>query len=150
MKKLLLILLASISFSTYAGSWSLGYVDIEEVGGVTLEYGFSEEDADWDVSVGILFGTSDYGECSGGVCSVIQLDESFVGRVAYNVNENFFVRLSVVDFNYTAAAAGYGVVLIEVGAETETGLGLGFNAGQVSFAYDRFDDANTFSINYNF
>lgn len=151
MKKLFIIFIASLSFHTFATNWALGYTDIEgDVGGVTIEYNFAEEDADWDYSVGVLFGTKDYVECSGGICAGVEIDPSAIARVSYNINENFFVRASFASFNYTAAAAGYGSFYIESDSENEVGFGLGFNAGPITFAAERFDEATALSLNYNF
>ena len=151
MKKLFIIFITFLSFNAFAGNWALGYMDIEgDVGGVTIEYNLSEEDADLDLSIGVLFGTKDYVECSGGICSGVEIDPSAIARASYNINENFFVWASFISFNYTAAAAGYGAFAIESDSENEVGLGLGFNAGPVSFGADRFDDATVVSLTYNF
>lgn len=149
MKKLLLMIMLSIPATSFA-SWSAGYMDIDgDVGGVTAEYGFSEE-GPWDFSVGALIGTKDFGDCFGGVCILIELDPSIFARTTYAVNDNFFIRANVVRFEFTSAAAGYGSFAFESGSETELGLGAGFNMGQVSLALDRFDGVNTLSLAYNF
>lgn len=150
MKKLLITLMILVPASSFAGTWSAGYMDIDgDVGGVTAEYGMIE-DSKWDFSIGVLIGTKDYGECFGGVCAVIELDTSPFIRSTYSMNENFFVRATAASFEFTTAAAGYGQFAFESGSETEFGLGLGFNAGSVSFAIDRFDGVNTLSLAYNF
>ena len=150
MKKLFFTIMFLIPASSFAGTWTAGYMDIDgDVGGITAEYGMIE-DSKWDFSLGVLIGTKDYGECFGAVCSVIEIDPSPFVRSTYSMNENFFIRGTVALFEFTAAAAGYGQFAFESGSETEFGLGLGFNAGSVSFAIDRFDGVNTISLAYNF
>lgn len=150
MKKLFFTIMFLIPASSFAGTWSAGYMDIDgDVGGITAEYGMIE-DSKWDFSVGVLIGTKDYGECFGAVCSVIEIDPSPFVRSTYSMNENFFVRATAVSFEFTAAAAGYGRFAFESGSESELGFGLGFNAGSFSFALDRFDGVNAISLAYNF
>ena len=147
-KKLLLMIMLSIPATSFA-AFSASYMDIEgDVAGVVTEYSWGE--GPWEFSAGVLFGSKDYSDCYGAVCSVVTIDPSAVVRTTYSPNETFFMRLSVLDFQATAGAAGYGRVFIETVSSTEAGVGFGFNMGKVSLAFDFFDDANTWSLAYNF
>ena len=152
MKKLFFIIMFLISTSSSAGTWTAGYMLIDgDVGGLTAEYSNSMiEDSKWDFSAGVLIGTKDYGECSSGVCAIVEIDPSPFVRSTYSMNENFFIRATAASFQFSATAAGYGQFAFESGSQTELGLGIGFNAGSVSFAIDGFDGASALSLAYNF
>ena len=148
MKKLLLMIMLSIPATSFAG-WAAGYtvLDLDMGDGDSLSLGAINASYKWDLDdfsteAGVLIGVQDdklYGVTA-------ELDPSIYLKGMYNINENVFLAATWTKFEATASYSGYS----DSGGDSEAGIGIGFNAGQMTYSFDVVDDTNMFSLQYNF
>ena len=152
-KLFVLIMLAPVF--AYANA-SVGYTNLDidlgdgdsaSLGALNIGYTMDVDDSPFSVQAGIAIGLTD--DTVYGVN--VELDPSFYIRGMYEVNENFFISASWINFQAELSASANGVTVSEDGSDSEAGFGLGFRPNEkVTVMFDVVEDTNLFAVQYNF
>ena len=152
-KLFVLIMLAPVF--AYANA-SVGYTNLDidlgdgdsaSLGALNIGYTMDVDDSPFSVQAGIAIGLTD--DTVYGVN--VELDPSFYIRGMYEVNENFFISASWINFQAELSASANGVTVSEDGSDSEAGFGLGFRPNEkVTVMFDVVEDTNLFTVQYNF
>ena len=125
----------------------LGDGDSASLGALNIGYTMDVDDSPFSVQAGIAIGLTD--DTVYGVN--VELDPSFYIRGMYEVNENFFISASWINFQAELSASANGVTVSEDGSDSEAGFGLGFRPNEkVTVMFDVVEDTNLFTVQYNF
>ena len=154
MRKLFLLIMLAPVFA-YANA-SVGYTNLDidlgdgdsaSLGALNIVYTMDVDDSPFSVQAGIAIGLTD--DTVYGVN--VELDPSFYIRGMYEVNENFFISASWINFQAELSASANGVTVSEDGSDSEAGFGLGFRPNEkVTVMFDVVEDTNLFTVQYNF
>ena len=154
MRKLFVLIMLAPVFA-YANA-SVGYTNLDidlgdgdsaSLGALNIGYTMDVDDSPFSVQAGIAIGLTD--DTVYGVN--VELDPSFYIRGMYEVNENFFISASWINFQAELSASANGVPVSEDGADSEAGFGLGFRPNEkVTVMFDVVEDTNLFTVQYNF
>ena len=154
MRKLFVLIMLAPVFA-YANA-SVGYTNLDidlgdgdsaSLGALNIGYTMDVDDSPFSVQAGIAIGLTD--DTVYGVN--VELDPSFYIRGMYEVNENFFISASWINFQAEASASANGVTVSEDGSDSEAGFGLGFRPNEkVTVMFDVVEDTNLFTVQYNF
>tara|TARA_A100001011_G_C13895745_1_gene668896 strand:+ start:21 stop:488 length:468 start_codon:yes stop_codon:yes gene_type:complete len=154
MRKLFVLIMLAPVFA-YANA-SVGYTNLDidlgdgdsaSLGALNIGYTMDVDDSPFSVQAGIAIGLTD--DTVYGVN--VELDPSFYIRGMYEVNENFFISASWINFQAELSASANGVTVSEDGSDSEAGFGLGFRPNEkVTVMFDVVEDTNLFTVQYNF
>ena len=154
MRKLFVLIMLAPVFA-YANA-SVGYTNLDidlgdgdsaSLGALNIGYTMDVDDSPFSVQAGIAIGLTD--DTVYGVN--VELDPSFYIRGMYEVNENFFISASWINFQAELSASANGVTVSEDGSDSEAGFGLGFRPNEkVTVMFDVVEDTNLLTVQYNF